>query len=114
MISIMLSLFSFQALEKLDLEILGFWSFTELSIWSGFRIGVSNMHLFVYVRIFKVQLLSDRVHGCFLQYVFFKFVVDIVYALKIKIFGTRRGSNEINKGMESFSCSHRLSFKNLL
>ena len=32
MMSSMLSLFSFQALEKLDLEVLDFWLFTELSI----------------------------------------------------------------------------------
>ena len=32
----MLSLFSFQALEKIDLEILDFWLFTELSILEWF------------------------------------------------------------------------------
>ena len=32
MMSSMLSLFSLQALEKLDLEVLDFWLFTELSI----------------------------------------------------------------------------------
>ena len=32
MMSSMLSLFSFQALEKLDLDILDFWFFTEMSI----------------------------------------------------------------------------------
>ena len=36
MMSSMLSLFSFQALEKLDLEVLDFWLFTELSILEGF------------------------------------------------------------------------------
>ena len=36
MISSMLSLFTFRALEKLDLEILDFWLFTELSILEWF------------------------------------------------------------------------------
>ena len=36
MMSSMLSLFSFLALEKLDLEILDFWLFTELSISEWF------------------------------------------------------------------------------
>ena len=40
----MLSLFSFQALEKLDL---GIWTFGYLQyclFWSGFRLGFSEMH----------------------------------------------------------------------
>ena len=39
----MLSLFSFQALEKLDLEVLKFWLFKELSILEWFWLGFSNM-----------------------------------------------------------------------
>ena len=35
-LEIMLSIFYFQALEKLDLEILDFWLFTELSILEWF------------------------------------------------------------------------------
>ena len=34
--SIMVSLFYFQALEKLDLEVFDFWLFTELSILECF------------------------------------------------------------------------------
>ena len=40
----MLSLFSFQASEKLELEILDFWLFTELSILEWFSTSFSNMH----------------------------------------------------------------------
>ena len=36
MMSSMLSLFSFEAWEKLDLEVLDFWLFTELSILKWF------------------------------------------------------------------------------
>ena len=36
MMSSMLSIFSFQALEKLDLEIMDFWLFIELSILEWF------------------------------------------------------------------------------
>ena len=36
MMSSMLSLFFFEALEKLDLEVLDFWLFTELSILEWF------------------------------------------------------------------------------
>ena len=36
MMSRILSLFSFQALDKLDLDILDFWLFTELSILGWF------------------------------------------------------------------------------
>ena len=42
--SSMLSLFSFQALVKLDLDILDFWLFTELSILEWFLTWFSNMH----------------------------------------------------------------------
>ena len=38
-ISSMLSLFSFQALEESDLEVLDFWLFTELSILEWFLLG---------------------------------------------------------------------------
>ena len=36
MISIMLSIFSFQALDKIDLEVFDFWLFAELSILEWF------------------------------------------------------------------------------
>ena len=67
MMSSMLSLFSFQAFQKLDLELLYFWLFTSFLFWSGFLLGFSNMQEFLYMRIFKVRSLSDQVHGHFLQ-----------------------------------------------
>ena len=41
----MLSIFSFQALEKLDLEILDFWLFTELSILEWSSTWFSNIRI---------------------------------------------------------------------
>ena len=68
MMSSISSIFSFQALVKLDLEVLEFWLFTELSILDGFWLGFSNMQEFPYVHISKVQSLCDQVHGRFHRY----------------------------------------------
>ena len=60
----MLSLFSFQALEKLDLEVLDFWLFTELSILEWFSTWFFK-HARIPVRTYFQS--SDRVHGRVLQ-----------------------------------------------
>ena len=57
----MLSLFPFQALEKLDLDILEFWLFYRI-VYFGVVFDL------VYVGIFKIQSLSDQVLGRFIQY----------------------------------------------
>ena len=72
MMSIMLSLFSFHALEKTDLGVFDFWLFIEWSILEWFLTWFSMVQEFQYVRIFKVQSLSDWVHGCFRQNAIFK------------------------------------------
>ena len=59
MMYIMLYLFPFQALDELDLEVLDFWFFTELSTLKCFLLGFSYMQELLYICIFKVQLLSD-------------------------------------------------------
>ena len=66
-----LSIFYFQALDKIDLEVLEFWLFTQLSILEGFPTCFSNMQEFLYIYIFKVQSFSDQFHGRFIQYVIF-------------------------------------------
>ena len=55
------------------------WTFGYLQnylFWSGFRFGFSNIQEFLYVCIFKVQSLSDRVHGRFSSVCDFLVVVD--------------------------------------
>ena len=59
------------------MEVSDFWLFIELSILEWFLTWFSNMQKFPYVRIFKLQLISVKVLGRFLQYEFF-FVVVII------------------------------------
>ena len=67
----MLSLFSFQALEKLDLDILDFWLFTELYILEWFLTCFFKYALIPVRTYFKLQPLSDQVIGRLLQHTFF-------------------------------------------
>ena len=58
-----------------------FWTFGYLYkslFWSGFWLGFSNVQDLLYIRIFKVKSLSDKVHGKFLQYENFKSVLGRV------------------------------------
>ena len=64
--SSMLYFLYFQASDKLDSEVLEFWLFIELSILEWFSTWFSK-HARV---LFRVQSLSDSVHGPFLQYDF--------------------------------------------
>ena len=66
--SSMLSLFSLQALDKLDLEILDFWLFMELSILEWFLTWFFKFALMILHTHFKLQYLYDRVHGLPLWY----------------------------------------------
>ena len=77
MISSLLYLFPFQALGKIDLEVLDFWLFTELSTLEWFLTWYFKRATIpvLYVSIFKLQLLSNIVHVRFLQYVIFEVVV---------------------------------------
>ena len=55
MMSSMFPAFLFQVLNKLYLEILDFWIYSELDILPVFKfIGLSNMPEFLYVRVFVI------------------------------------------------------------
>ena len=60
------SLFYFQSLGKLDMEVFKFWLFKELSILECFSTWCFKHAKILYVRIFKLQLFYDRVIGRFL------------------------------------------------
>ena len=73
--SSMLSLFSFQDFDKLDLEVFDFCLLTELFILEWFSICFSNHPEFPYIHIFKLQSIYDQVYGHFPQYRVLKIVV---------------------------------------
>ena len=58
---------------------LNFGYLQNFLFWSGSWPGFSNIQEFLYMRIFKVQSLSDRGHGRFIQYVVFKVLVLLMH-----------------------------------
>ena len=72
--SSMLSLFSFQALEKLDLEVLDFWLFTELSILEWF-LNWFFKHARIPVRMYYHSLIKFM--AVFFSTVWLKWIVTL-------------------------------------
>ena len=69
-------LFSIQALDKLDYEVLGFRIFSELAIFDFIRPGISNKKESMYVHVFI---------GIFILFLFLTNVYEDMYIRYCKI-----------------------------